>query len=409
MQRLDVGTSGVMVIAKSEHAYSVLKNAFRHRTVDKTYHALVQGHPDPLAGTVDAPIGRHPHHDYKFAVMADGRHSITHYETLEAHRFASLLEVHLETGRTHQIRVHMSALQASVRGRPHLRRRPDPRQAARARAPVAARHAARLRAPRDAATTSPTSPPTPTTSRTRSRPSGTNTDVTSADLALRPATPADLPALAEVHLAARRAAGTAFPPSVHDDDEARAWVAGWDLAAYDVWLASVGDQVAGYARSTPTWLDDLYVHPDHQGTGVGSALFETVASRHPHGFCLWVFESNEPARAFYRRHGCLELERTDGSANEERAPDIRVAWPGPDPLAFLRGLIDDTDLVLGDVLARRTALTRAVQAVKPSGERDPRREAEIARRVASVVPELGEERVARIVDVIIRESLDAAG
>jgi 23S rRNA pseudouridine1911/1915/1917 synthase len=110
VQRLDVGTSGVMVITKSERAYSVLKNAFRHRTVDKTYHALVQGHPDPLQGTVDAPIGRHPKYDYKFAVMADGRASVTHYETLEAHRFASLLEVHLETGRTHQIRVHMSAL-----------------------------------------------------------------------------------------------------------------------------------------------------------------------------------------------------------------------------------------------------------------------------------------------------------
>ncbi|QBR90861.1 RluA family pseudouridine synthase [Nocardioides euryhalodurans] len=110
VQRLDVGTSGVMVICKSERAYSVLKNAFRHRTVDKTYHALVQGHPDPLEGTVDAPIGRHPKHDYKFAVMADGRHSVTHYETLEAHRFASLLEITLETGRTHQIRVHMQAL-----------------------------------------------------------------------------------------------------------------------------------------------------------------------------------------------------------------------------------------------------------------------------------------------------------
>ncbi|NYD41489.1 RluA family pseudouridine synthase [Nocardioides panaciterrulae] len=110
VQRLDVGTSGVMVIAKSERAYSVLKDAFRQRTVDKTYHALVQGHPDPLEGTVDAPIGRHPKADYKFAVMADGRHSITHYETLEAHRFASLLEIHLETGRTHQIRVHMAAL-----------------------------------------------------------------------------------------------------------------------------------------------------------------------------------------------------------------------------------------------------------------------------------------------------------
>jgi 23S rRNA pseudouridine1911/1915/1917 synthase len=110
VQRLDVGTSGVMVICKSEHAYSLLKNAFRRRTVDKTYHALVQGHPDPLEGTIDAPIGRHPRADYKFAVMADGRHSVTHYETLEAHRFASLLEIHLETGRTHQIRVHMQAL-----------------------------------------------------------------------------------------------------------------------------------------------------------------------------------------------------------------------------------------------------------------------------------------------------------
>jgi 23S rRNA pseudouridine1911/1915/1917 synthase len=110
VQRLDVGTSGVMVICKSERAYSVLKNAFRNRTVDKTYHALVQGHPDPLEGTVDAPIGRHPKADYKFAVMPDGKHSVTHYQVLEAHRFASLLEVHLETGRTHQIRVHMAAL-----------------------------------------------------------------------------------------------------------------------------------------------------------------------------------------------------------------------------------------------------------------------------------------------------------
>lgn len=110
VQRLDVGTSGVMVICKSEIAYSRLKNAFRRRDVDKTYHALVQGHPDPLEGTIDAPIGRHPKADYRFAVMADGRHSVTHYATLEAHRFASLLEIHLETGRTHQIRVHMAAL-----------------------------------------------------------------------------------------------------------------------------------------------------------------------------------------------------------------------------------------------------------------------------------------------------------
>ncbi len=110
VQRLDVGTSGLMVVAKSEHAYSRLKRAFKTRTVDKTYHALVQGQLDPFRGTVDAPIARHPKHDYKFVVRSDGRHSITHYDTLEAHRFASLLDVKLETGRTHQIRVHMSAL-----------------------------------------------------------------------------------------------------------------------------------------------------------------------------------------------------------------------------------------------------------------------------------------------------------
>jgi 23S rRNA pseudouridine1911/1915/1917 synthase len=118
VQRLDVGTSGVMVITNSEIAYSRLKNAFRRRDVDKTYHALVQGHPDPLRGTIDAPIARHPRYDHKFAVISDGRHSVTHYETLEAHRFASLLEVTLETGRTHQIRVHMQALKHPCVGDP---------------------------------------------------------------------------------------------------------------------------------------------------------------------------------------------------------------------------------------------------------------------------------------------------
>jgi 23S rRNA pseudouridine1911/1915/1917 synthase len=110
VHRLDVGTTGVMVVAKSESAYSALKHAFKERTVDKVYHAIVQGHPDPIKGTIDAPIDRHPRHDYKFAVMQDGKPSITHYEVIEAFRAASFCEVHLETGRTHQIRVHFSAL-----------------------------------------------------------------------------------------------------------------------------------------------------------------------------------------------------------------------------------------------------------------------------------------------------------
>jgi 23S rRNA pseudouridine1911/1915/1917 synthase len=118
VQRLDVGTSGLMTVAKSESAYSVLKQAFRDRVVDKTYHALVQGHPDPHTGTIDAPIARHPKHDFKFTVRSDGRASITHYATLEAHRYASLLTIKLETGRTHQIRVHLSALHHPCVGDP---------------------------------------------------------------------------------------------------------------------------------------------------------------------------------------------------------------------------------------------------------------------------------------------------
>jgi 23S rRNA pseudouridine1911/1915/1917 synthase len=110
VHRLDVGTSGLMVVAKSESAYTALKTAFRERTVDKRYRALVQGHPDPLRGTIDAPIDRHPSGAYKFAVVAGGKASVTHYDTIEAFRAASLLDISLETGRTHQIRVHMAAL-----------------------------------------------------------------------------------------------------------------------------------------------------------------------------------------------------------------------------------------------------------------------------------------------------------
>ncbi|QQM68046.1 RluA family pseudouridine synthase [Actinomyces weissii] len=110
VSRLDVGTSGAMVVAKGERAYSVLKRAFREHAVSKTYHALVQGHLDPLRGTIDAPIGRHPSREWKMAIIDGGRESVTHYDVIEVMPAACLAQVDLETGRTHQIRVHMAAV-----------------------------------------------------------------------------------------------------------------------------------------------------------------------------------------------------------------------------------------------------------------------------------------------------------
>ena len=116
VQRLDVGTSGLMMLAKSEPAYSRLKQAFRDRTVNKIYHAIIQGHPEPMEGTFDAPIGRHPKAEFKFAVREDGKPSMTHYKVLEFFAAVALCEVNLETGRTHQIRVHFSAFKHPLLG-----------------------------------------------------------------------------------------------------------------------------------------------------------------------------------------------------------------------------------------------------------------------------------------------------
>jgi chorismate mutase/GNAT superfamily N-acetyltransferase len=234
------------------------------------------------------------------------------------------------------------------------------------------------------------------------------------EVSLRPGGRDDLPAVAEVLLAARRAAVPHMPPGGHPDDDVRRWVGSWDLTAHDLWLAEAGDEVVGFATLTRTWLESLYVAPGAQRAGVGSALLEVAKAERPDGFGLWVFESNVPARAFYARHGLVELERTDGSGHEERRPDVRMAWPGTDPLGFYRAMIDEVDLLLGDALARRVALTRAVQEHKrevsavTDPARDAARERDIVARVAELVPDLGAERVARIMHAVISESLDAA-
>ncbi len=227
------------------------------------------------------------------------------------------------------------------------------------------------------------------------------------DLTIRRATRDDLPAVAELYLLVRKAAEPLMPPLAHDDDDVRGWVGDWSLHLREVWLAFAGDRLVGFVNLTPHWLNSLYVDPSAQRGGVGTALLDLVKARLDDGFALWVFESNTPARDFYRRHGLVELERTDGWGNEERSPDIKMAWPGTDAVGFYRWMIDEVDDQIADLLSRRVALTRVVQPHKTREGRDAVREREIAERMAGNAPELGAERIARIMDVVITESLDA--
>lgn len=235
------------------------------------------------------------------------------------------------------------------------------------------------------------------------------------DLMLRPARPDDAAALARVFTRARRAAAPELPLSGHDEGETAVRLAR-ALADPDreVWVAEAGDAVVGYALLTATWLEDLYVDPAHQRRGAGTALLDLVCAQRPDGFGLWVFTTNRVARQLYRRHGLVELETTDGSATDEGVPDVRVVWPGERPLSFLRRAIDEVDDHLAELLARRTALTAAVQDHKAAagvggGEqgRDSAREAEIVRRMVEHAPGLEPERLARVMGTVIGESLEA--
>ena len=244
----------------------------------------------------------------------------------------------------------------------------------------------------------------------------TSTDASSGvvDLVLRPADPAEADALADLHTAARAAAVPAMPESVHTSEETRAWMRGRVGSTHEVWVADRDGSVVGYGALSAegdAWLDDLYVDPALTGQGIGSTLLELVKSLRPSGFALWVFESNAGARRFYHRHGLLELERTDGSGNEEREPDLRMAWPGTDPVGYLRAQVDAVDDELAVLLGRRAALTAAVQRFKPvpgHAGRDPEREAEIVSRMAQRAPGVPAEAWRRIVHEVITVSLDLA-
>ena len=235
---------------------------------------------------------------------------------------------------------------------------------------------------------------------------------TESSFSIRPAVEEDAAAITAVFTASRRGAVPAMPPPIHSDEEIRHWVDFRLHSADEVWVAEDATGLIGYARVTPGWLDDLYVTPEAAGHGVGSALLDLAKARHPEGFSLWVFASNAPARRFYERRGLVELEHTTGERNEERAPDLRMAWPGTDPVAYLRAQIDEIDDDLAWIVTRRAAVTVAIQRFKDVGGhagRDREREAEIARRLAERSPgPLDAEAWRRIIHEVISVSLDAA-
>lgn len=233
-----------------------------------------------------------------------------------------------------------------------------------------------------------------------------------AELTVRPATPADADAAAALLLEAREAAFPAMPRGVHPPDDVRRWLRSrFEAPATELWLAEEQGAVVGLLLVEGDWLHSLYVAPARTGEGIGAMLLDLAKSRRPRRLGLWVFETNEPARRFYARHGFVEVRRSDGSENEEQEPDIEMAWPDLGSLAGLRGRIDDLDDRLASLLAERAELTAQVQRVKAvpgHAGRDPGREDEIVARMARLAPALGEPRLRRIMHAVISESLDAA-
>lgn len=231
------------------------------------------------------------------------------------------------------------------------------------------------------------------------------------DLSLRPGTAEDAVPLADLFIAAREAAFPQMPAPVHPPEDIHRWFGQQlsDEGSREVWLAERDDVVIAYLLLDPEWLDSLYVRPDLTGQGIGAVLLDLAKSLRPEGFALWVFESNVDAQRFYQRHGLVETERTDGSGNEENAPDVKMVWPGA--VAELRNRINAIDDRLATLLDERAGITAQIQERKPvpgHAGRDAEREAEIVVRMAERAPNLGPDRIREIMHTVIRVSLDAA-
>jgi chorismate mutase/GNAT superfamily N-acetyltransferase len=228
-------------------------------------------------------------------------------------------------------------------------------------------------------------------------------------LVVRPGRTEDADALSDMFTATRAAAVPSMPPPVHSPAENRAWIADQLAGDGEVWVTEDDGVLVGMLLLQRDWLHSVYVDPRHQGQGIGAVLIELAKTLRPDGLHLGVFQSNVGARRLYERHGFVTVGHTDGSGNDEKCPDVQMAWP--DPLQGLRRRIDAIDERLAALLAERAAATADVQrhkAVPGAAGRDPEREAEIARRMAAVAPNLGEDRLRRIMDVVITVSLEAA-
>ena len=230
---------------------------------------------------------------------------------------------------------------------------------------------------------------------------------------LRPGFGEDLAGIEQVYAAAT--GGPGQPRERRTPEQVRAWLRTLvDDPGRELWVAVRAEHHLGFVAVEGEWLNLLFVHPDRPAHGVGAALLDLVKSLRPGGFGLRVHQDNERAQLFYRRHGLVELERTDGSSYDDAEPDLQMAWLGEDALGYLRRRIDTVDDELAVLLARRTALTAAVQDHKAAtgehaGERgrDTEREAEIVDRMARRAPRLGPDRIARVMHTVIAESLAA--